>query len=144
MITSGLDAASVWATASMSCCPVAQYALILILRPSTHPRSCSPERSASKQGDGTSARPSPNQAMLRIRSRCCALAASGHATAAPPSSDVNARRFMFPPRLDKALRRIQPLLGPDVRIANDPCPLIDFCFDLRFEFLGRVSDRLEP
>src|SRR5262245_65734933 len=32
--------------------------------------------------------------MLRIRLPCCALAASGHAAAAPPSSVMNERRLM--------------------------------------------------
>jgi hypothetical protein len=32
--------------------------------------------------------------MCRIRSACCPRAASGHATAAPPTSVMNARRFM--------------------------------------------------
>jgi hypothetical protein len=33
--------------------------------------------------------------MRRIRSACCPRAASGHPTAAPPSSVMNWRRFMF-------------------------------------------------
>ena len=43
--------------------------------------------------------------MRRIRSPCCARAASGHAAAAPPMSVMNSRRFMpnmgspFPCRL---------------------------------------------
>src|SRR5262245_48881272 len=32
--------------------------------------------------------------MRRLPSGCCALAASGHAAAAPPSSEMNARRLM--------------------------------------------------
>ena len=32
--------------------------------------------------------------MRRIRSDCCARAASGHADAAPPSSVMNSRRLM--------------------------------------------------
>src|SRR5262250_2900119 len=32
--------------------------------------------------------------MRRIFSRCCARAARGHATAAPPSSDMNSRLFI--------------------------------------------------
>jgi hypothetical protein len=36
--------------------------------------------------------------MRRIRSAaCCARAAIGHATAAPPSSDMNVRRFIASP-----------------------------------------------
>jgi hypothetical protein len=31
---------------------------------------------------------------IRMRSRCCAPAASGHATAAPPRSVMNSRRFI--------------------------------------------------
>jgi hypothetical protein len=37
--------------------------------------------------------------MRRIRSRCCARAASGHA-AAPPSSVMNARRFIGYPEIE--------------------------------------------
>jgi hypothetical protein len=35
-----------------------------------------------------------NMAMCRIRSGCCAFAASGHTTAAPPSAASNSRRPM--------------------------------------------------
>ena len=37
--------------------------------------------------------------MRRIRSACCARAASGHVAAAPPRSEMNARRFMSAPKL---------------------------------------------
>src|SRR5215831_12694363 len=37
-------------------------------------------------------------AIRRIRSPCCARAASGHAAAAPPSSVMNSRRFIRSPR----------------------------------------------
>src|SRR5262249_53230155 len=36
--------------------------------------------------------------MRRTRSPCCARAASGHVTAAPPSSVMNSRRFIRSPR----------------------------------------------
>jgi uncharacterized protein YchJ len=32
---------------------------------------------------------------IRMRSRCCARAASGHAAAAPPMSVMNSRRLML-------------------------------------------------
>ena len=35
--------------------------------------------------------------MRRIRSACCARAASGHAAAAPPRSVMNSRRFIAAP-----------------------------------------------
>ena len=35
--------------------------------------------------------------MRRIRSGCCARAASGHAAAAPPRSVMNSRRLHVPP-----------------------------------------------
>ena len=44
--------------------------------------------------------------MRRIRSPCCARAASGHAAAAPPRSVMNSRRCMCP-RKDHALCRAQ-------------------------------------
>jgi hypothetical protein len=41
---------------------------------------------------------------------CCALAASGHATAAPPMSVMNSRRFIRSPRWRG---RIAPIRGTD-------------------------------
>ncbi len=35
--------------------------------------------------------------MRRMRSLCCARAASGHAAAAPPTSEMNSRRLMGVP-----------------------------------------------
>jgi hypothetical protein len=40
----------------------------------------------------------PKNPMIDSFAGCCALAASGHATAAPPSSVMNARRFIRSPR----------------------------------------------
>ena len=46
---------------------------------------------------GSSAAKLMSTPMRRMRSRCCARAASGHATAAPPISVMKSRRLMCPP-----------------------------------------------
>ena len=70
---------------------------ICALRPTAQPASCSPCRNAA-----TRACPSRSSAgmfmstpMRRIGSRCCARAASGHATAEPPSSVMNSGAASF-------------------------------------------------
>jgi hypothetical protein len=50
----------------------------------------------------------------RIRSPCCARAASGHATAAPPSSVMNARRFA------NGRTRLARTMGGDVTVTGEP------------------------
>ena len=46
--------------------------------------------------------------MRRIRSPCCARAASGHAAAAPPSSVMNSRRLIAAPEAqDEASYRLR-------------------------------------
>ena len=49
--------------------------------------------------------------MRRIRSPCCARAASGHAAAAPPSSVMNARRFT-------PIDRVPPATLQDIELAR--------------------------
>jgi hypothetical protein len=44
---------------------------------------------------GSSAAKCMSTPMRRIRSGCCARAASGHAAAAPPTSDMNSRRLII-------------------------------------------------
>src|SRR5262249_27422303 len=62
------------------------------LRPCTQPWSTSPRNTASSsRSDGGAARRKPTR---RIRSACCARAASGHDTIAPPRSVMNSRRFI--------------------------------------------------
>jgi hypothetical protein len=56
--------------------------------PSTYPRSCSPCLNTRKK---KSLLPTTR---IPMRGSACARAASGHAAAAPPSSDMNSRRFM--------------------------------------------------
>ena len=46
-------------------------------------------------------------AIRRIRSRCCARAASGHAAAAPPSSVMNSRRLIQSPRRRWQARQVE-------------------------------------
>ena len=49
-----------------------------------------------RTGDsGSSAATAMSTPMRRMRSPCCARAASGHAAAAPPSSVMNSRRPML-------------------------------------------------
>ena len=68
----------------------------------------------------------------RIRSGCCARAASGHAAAAPPSSVMNSRRFIT--RLTR--RRARGASGGTVR----PSALSGLEIDDQF-VLGRLHDR---
>ena len=71
------------------------------LRPSLQPNSSSRCRNAASQTctSGLSAAPDWSTPMRRIRSACCARAASGHVAAAPPSSVMKARRlFIRSPR----------------------------------------------
>ena len=65
------------------------------------PIRCSPCRNAAMRAcpSGSSAAKFMSTPMRRIRSRCCARAASGHAAAAPPSSVMNSRRLMCSLRL---------------------------------------------
>ena len=80
---------------------VAQRVSIRTLRPMVQPNCCrllQERRDAGLQfrivrGCGPTSTP-----MRRIRSPCCARAASGHATAAPPRSVMNSRRFIRSPR----------------------------------------------
>jgi len=77
--------------------PSAQRYSMATLRPSTYPLSRRPwrngrRRSAYKSGDSV-----PSNPIIGIGA-CCALAASGHTAAAPPSSVMNWRRFIRSPR----------------------------------------------
>ena len=67
---------------------------ISTLRPTAQPNSCSPCRNPAIASDdcGSSAATSMSTPMRRTRSRCCALAARGHAAAAPPRKVMNSRR----------------------------------------------------
>jgi hypothetical protein len=76
-----------------SALPAPQRKSIRTLRPTAHPNSCSPCRNAALRtcACGSSAGKFTSTPMRRIRSPCCARAASGHA-AAPPRSVMNTRR----------------------------------------------------
>src|SRR6266436_3000747 len=65
-----------------------------MLRPSTYPRSCIPRTNDSRYGSlfEVPARRYPTRGVF---SGCSARAASGQAAAAPPSSDMNSRRFIL-------------------------------------------------
>ena len=65
---------------------------VSVLRPSERLKSLSKRRYAGFYPGSISASPCKN-AMRRIRSACCARAASGHETVAPPSSVMNSRRL---------------------------------------------------
>src|ERR1019366_2008399 len=66
------------------------------------PDSFKPSRHAAVTWTDSSADELPSKPMTGIAGRC-ALAASGHATAAPPSRVMNSRRFMLFPRLRKGI-----------------------------------------
>ena len=65
-----------------------------MLRPSTQPSWCNPCRNAPIRAmdSGSSAARFMSTPIRRIRSPCCARAATGHAAAAPPMSLMNSRR----------------------------------------------------
>src|SRR5215510_9324095 len=74
---------------------VAQRVSIRRFCPMPQPNMASPCRNAPRRAchTGSSGNAGRSTPMRRMRSRCCARAASGHAAAAP-SSDMNARRFV--------------------------------------------------
>src|SRR5262245_29976228 len=75
--------------------PSAQRYSIARLRPSIQPSSRSRCTKAAVHGPQADAVVVPRNPMVGTFPACCARAASGHAAAAPPSSVMNARRFMF-------------------------------------------------
>ncbi len=58
------------------------------------PSSCSRCAKAATHGLQADGVPAPKNPMVGSLPACCARAASGHATAAPPSSVMNSRRFI--------------------------------------------------
>ena len=81
--------------------PAPQRVSIGTLRPSVQPNSCSACRNAAMRAcpSGSSAAVFMSTPMRRTRSACCARAASGQATAAPPRSVMNSRRRISPPKV---------------------------------------------
>src|SRR5262245_49637948 len=87
--------------------------------------------------------------MRRIRSPCCARAASGHAAAAPPRNVMNARRFIpaiirSPHRTRHSpngrygiLDRVTASVCLDVEGPDDVAPLLGFIGDELAEIGGR-------
>src|SRR5262249_25556359 len=69
---------------------------ISLLWPSTHPASAKPWRNATT-ADADSSGDLLLMNPITGVAGCCARAASGHTIAAPPSSVMNWRRFMWPP-----------------------------------------------
>ena len=89
--SSAMSSAAYWRKRSAS---PSQRASIRTLRPSVQPSSCNPCRNAIRRRDdsGSVAGSPISTPMRRTRSLCCALAAGGHDTAAPPSNVMNWRR----------------------------------------------------
>src|SRR5262249_16734149 len=75
---------------------VPQRVSMRALRPSVQPNCCSACTNAVLRAcpSGSSAAKFMNRPIGRTRSVCCARAARGQATAAPPISAMNARRFI--------------------------------------------------
>src|SRR5262249_10916423 len=78
--------------------PSAQRYLIVTVRPSIQPSSPKRRTKASVHGRQTDAAAAPRRPMVGTFPGCCAVAASGHAAAAPPSSVMTLRRFIQSPR----------------------------------------------
>src|SRR4029077_16631203 len=78
--------------------PPAQRYSIAMLRPSVQPSPRSRCWNAAVQGAQADGVDEPKRPIVGSLDACCALAASGHATAAPPSSVMNSRRFVRSPR----------------------------------------------
>ena len=78
-----------------SALPPVQRVSIRMLWPLVQPNCCSPCTNAARRAcpSGSSAAVVMSTPIRRIRSGCCALAASGHVTAAPLMSVTNSRRF---------------------------------------------------
>src|SRR5262245_50172626 len=121
--------------------PSAQRYSIATVRPSIQLSSCNRRTKAATHWPWDEGVPATSNPMIGSFADCCARAASGHA-AAPPSSDMNARRLMgrTPPRLRAARyhtvapeRRCasQQKLRADVADGSDP--VIRQCrLDVRF------------
>src|SRR6516225_1668543 len=100
-MTSGASATSSIAyLRKRSASPAAHRTSMLTLRPTAQPASCRPCRNAATRlcPSGSSAAKCISTPMRRMRSPCCARAASGQAAAARPTSVMNSRRFTRSPR----------------------------------------------
>ena len=95
-MTSGASPTNSAASVRRSASPAGQRVSIRTLRPSVQPNCRSPSRKAASRACSIGSRPAPpiSTPMRRIRSGCCARAASGHAATVPLSSVMNSRRFI--------------------------------------------------
>src|SRR5215467_9585760 len=92
-ITSGASATSSCAYLRVAVAlPRPERYSILTLRPSAQPNCCNACTNASTSGRPVAA-PPKSTPTRRMRSPCCARAASGHVAAALPRSVMNSRRF---------------------------------------------------
>src|SRR5262249_15342326 len=92
------------------------------------PRSASPCANAAMRAgaSGSSAARFMSTPMRRIRSACCARAASGHAAAAPPRSAIKSRRFTDARWLHRLFLRFRLVAtGPD-NFGNGAVPRAEF------------------
>jgi hypothetical protein len=81
-------------SAKRSLLPAAQRYSMVMLPPSIQPSSRSRRTNAANHWPWVEGVPGTNNPMVGTFAGCCARAASGHVTA-PPSSVMNARRFMW-------------------------------------------------
>jgi hypothetical protein len=97
-MTSGASATNSAACLRVSASlPADQRYSTCTLRPSVQPSCCRPCANAAMRvckSGSFAAVPAASTPMRRIRSGCCARAASGHTTAAPPRSVMKSRRFI--------------------------------------------------
>jgi hypothetical protein len=96
-MTSGASATNSAAyVRTRSTSPTPQRVTIRTLRPSVQPNSCSPCANAVTLAidSGSSAAKFMSTPMIGSFAGCCARAASGHATVAPPIAAINSRRLI--------------------------------------------------
>src|SRR5262249_36350761 len=91
-----------------SASPAPQRYSIRTLRPTVQPNSCRPCRNAALRAcpSASSAARFTSTPIRRIRSPCCARAASGHTTAAPPSSVMKSRASSLDHLVGEQLQRV--------------------------------------
>src|SRR5262245_20122981 len=123
-MTSGAKATSSAACLCiLSASPPRERYSISRLLPSVHPSFASAPRNAATIAcrDGSSSIKPANMPMRRMRSACCARAATGHVAAAPPMTLMKSRRLMQPPRLGQEIVATLTCAqeGADVRFGSE-------------------------
>ena len=80
--------------------------------------------------------------MRRIRSRCCARAASGHAAVTLPSSVMNERRFMSSTQISAYLPSFQISPAALPSRGADRCPYegAEYLQNLAFDLDGQAKE----